>query len=94
MLTSDTGETGFVFGQYLSFDGQEKKTGNTGDRRQGTVLISVLEMKDIPDAEKGKTLCRIRRGYTVTVRGISGGWAQISFNGTEGYCMARYLGLK
>ena len=94
VLTSDTGETGFVFGQYLSFDGQEKKTGNTGDRRQGTVLISVLEMKDIPDAEKGKTLCRIRRGYTVTVRGISGGWAQISFNGTEGYCMARYLGLK
>ena len=83
-----------MFGPYLTFDGQEEELGNTGIAGQGTVLAGILEMKDTPDAAKGKTLCRIRRGYTVTVRSIANGWARISFNGTEGFCMARYLELK
>ena len=94
VLEADTGKTGFVFGPYLTFDGQEEELGNTGIAGQGTVLAGILEMKDTPDAAKGKTLCRIRRGYTVTVRSIANGWARISFNGTEGFCMARYLELK
>ena len=94
VLTADTGETGFVFGPYLDFEQTGEEQGNTGASGQATVLAGVLEMKDMPSAEKGKTVLKIRRGYTVTVHSISDGWARISFNGTEGYCPAKYLGLK
>ena len=94
VLTPDTGETGFVFGPYLDFEGMGEEQGGTGVSGQATVLAGVLELKDTPSAEKGKTLLKIRRGYTVTVHSISDGWARVSFNGTEGYCPAKDLGLK
>ena len=91
VLVASTGETGYVLGSYLSFDIFEKEMGNTGSSRQATVCTGLMRMLDRPDAEKGKTLQLIRLGFTVTVRSISDGWACILFNGTEGYCQAKYL---
>ena len=54
----------------------------------------LLNLRDKPDESRGKILCTMRHGYTVTVHSLADGWAEVTYNGKRGYCAAKYLTLQ
>ena len=58
----------------------------------GTVTASALNVRSGPGTNYA-SLGLLRRGTSVTVESVSGGWAQISFNGKTAYVSAEYVSM-
>ena len=58
----------------------------------GTVTASALNVRSGPGTNYA-SLGLLQRGTSVTVESVSGGWAQISYNGKTAYVSAEYVSM-
>ena len=89
----ESGLEGFVFGKYVTItaDGAEEND-SQATTGQGVVNTGLLVLRDNPGSEAdSRALLSMRIGYTVTVHSISGEWAYVTFNGKQGYCVAKCI---
>ena len=87
----ESGLEGYVFGKYVTLhaagDGDGGAPSATG---QGVVNTGLLSLRSEPGSDSA-LLAAMRIGYTVTVHSISGEWAYVTYNGRQGYCVAKCL---
>lgn len=90
------GQTGYIFKKYA-----EKSTGTTSDgssvftatgypyRTVATDDVSLRKTR----STSARKLASINEGDTVTVLGLNGSWANVTFDGQTGWCLSKYLRL-
>ena len=86
-------QTLYVFGNQPGGD-EDGTLVTSAPITHGTVTAeSGLNLRRTPDAS-GEILCAIYWGERVPVYSLENGWAQVTWNGQSGYCMAAYLDLE
>jgi len=90
-----TGQEGYIFAKYVTLTGIKDTASQPAQTGRGTVNTGLLVLRDKPTSDgTAKTVGMVRMGYTVTVHSISGEWAYVTYNGMQGYCIARCIDMK
>ncbi|OZG72451.1 ligand-binding protein SH3 [Hahella sp. CCB-MM4] len=79
------GSLGYCSASYIELHRQ-------GQRRQGVVSASLLNVRSNPTSE-APVLGQLRRQAEITVESTLGAWHEISFNNSRGYVAAQYIKL-
>ncbi len=87
------GKTGYVFQQYVE---ESKNTSGSGAGLTATgypyqtVAITSVNLRKSATTS-AKKLDTIPRGARITVHGLSGAWANVTYDGTTGWVMKKYI---
>ena len=86
------GGTGYVSSAYIvkSDDGAATSTPDAGERTEGYVIASALNVRSGPGTNYN-ILGKLYSGELVEILGSTGGWYKISYNGGTGYVSAEYV---
>ena len=94
---SYNGRTGYVVKQYLNApDAQATIAPPQQTTAEGYPYTTTTNSQVNLRAEKStssRRLASIPRGATVTVSGISGSYAEVTYNGVSGWCLKKYVNL-
>lgn len=99
LCVSYSGKTGYIFKQYATkVDATKVETGSTtADVASGfpyqTVTTASVNLRASRSTSSAR-LTTIPKGANVTVLGVSGSWAQVTYQSQTGYCMTDYLRMK
>ncbi|MBQ8554302.1 MAG: peptidoglycan-binding protein [Clostridia bacterium] len=89
------GKTGYVFKQYVDKSSAGTSSGDSftaAGYPYQTVTTGSVNLRKARSTS-AKRLASIPEGAAVTVEGVNGIWAKVTYNGTTGYCQKKYLRL-
>ncbi len=89
------GRTGYVFKQYVNRTGSGSVTSSGNTLTATGYPYDTVSVDDVnlraSRSLSSKKLGTISAGDAVTVRGIKGDWAQVTWKGKDGWCMKKYI---
>ncbi len=87
VLVPLSGKTGYMMTRYLTLYGLPASPTKTVRHPAGTYV----NLRTRPSIASGSVTLRVPHGSSVTVLVAGGEWAQVRYNGTEGYMMTAFL---
>ena len=82
-----SGKTGYMMTRYLTLYGLPASPTRRVSHPAGTYV----NLRTKPSVASGSVSTRVPHGSTVTILVAGGEWAQVRYNGTEGYMMTAFL---
>lgn len=90
---SYNGRTGYIMKQYIVVPGKGSEVQTATGYPYGTTAKDDVNMRSRA-AVSSSRITVIPQGASVTVLGVEGTFAKITYNGTTGYAMTAYLNMK